>query len=80
MPNIEFKIDDEPYTTVEKTLTPRDLLGSTFANKDETLFYLVQRTGNATHSYKDKLLDEIHMHPRMTFFTNALGPTPVSCK
>jgi hypothetical protein len=77
MPTFEYTVDDEPFSTTEHILTPRFILTEN-AKKDVTLFYLVLRTGNATHSYKDTLDEPIHMHEKMTFYTNAIGPTPVS--
>jgi hypothetical protein len=77
MPTFEFEIDDEPYATTEHELTARKLL-TDFAKKDPALFYLVQKVGNTTKSYRDQFDEPIHMHQKMVFLTNATGPTPVS--
>jgi len=78
MPIFKYTVDDEPFETDQHTLTPRYILTKN-AHKDVSLFYLVLRTGNAPpHSYKDQLDESIHMHEKMTFYTNAIGPTPVS--
>jgi hypothetical protein len=75
-PTFDYTVDDEPQSTNEHTLTPRQIL--TKAGIDPETHYLVQIKGQAQESYKDKLDEEIHMHQHMKFISVYIGETPVS--
>ncbi len=78
MNTITYHLDDEPQTTNDKTLTPRQIL--TDAGIDTATHYLVLLRGNSGErtSYQGKLDETIHMHPNMRFLSVSTGPTPVS--
>ena len=73
-----YLLDDEPYTTTDKTMTPRQIL--TKANIDPASHYLAQLHGNSGQqtSYEGRMDEEIHMHPNMRFIAISTGPTTVS--
>jgi hypothetical protein len=73
---IHYTVDDEPQTTGEQKLTPRQIL--THAQIDPSNHYLVQLEGNHQQSYKGKLDVSIPMHQEMKFVSVSKGPTPVS--
>jgi len=75
---IEYTLDDEPYTTIDTTLTPRDIL--TRGGVDPGTHYLVELRGNSgeRESYQNRMDNVIHMHPHMRFLSVSTGPTPVS--
>ncbi len=75
-PVFEYTVDDEPQSTSEHVLTPREILRN--AGIDPDAHYLVQLVGNTQKSYKDKPEEQIHMHQHMTFISVATGSTPVS--
>jgi hypothetical protein len=78
MNTITYHLDDEPQTTNDKTLTPRQIL--TAAGIDTATHYLVLLRGNSGErtSYQGKLDETVHMHPNMRFLSVSTGPTPVS--
>ena len=81
MPNdkskeIEYFVDDEEQSTVEKVLTPLQILQK--AEIDPENNYLVQLEGNHQESYEDKMEEPIHMHEKMKFISVYTGETPVS--
>jgi len=69
-------VDGEPVEIPRKDVTPRDIL--TAANLDPTERYLIEKHGNQTTSYKDKLDEPIKVHENQTFLTGRLGPVTVS--
>ena len=73
---INYKVDDEPQTTTERVLTPKQILEN--AKIDPNSHYLVQLEGKHQISYKDNPNQEIHMHEGMIFISVSTGPTPVS--
>ena len=73
---INYKVDDEPETTTEKVLTPKQIMSG--AGVDPEQHYLVLLTGNAEHSFKDEVEKEVHMHEGMIFVTKPTGSMPVS--
>lgn len=75
-PVFHYTLDDEPYTTSEHSLTPRQILGKAGLSPDN--YYLVQIKGHEQESYKDKPDQEIHMHNHMKFISVFTGETPVS--
>ncbi len=75
-PVFQYTVDGEAQTTTEHILTPIAIMKN--AGVDPNTHYLVQMIGNTRKSYQDNPNEEIHMHNHMVFFTNAIGPTPVS--
>lgn len=75
---ITYTLDDEPYTTTDTTLTPRQIL--TTGGVDVSTHYLVELHGKSGErkSYQDKMDEVIQMHPNMRFLSMSTGPTPVS--
>lgn len=75
---ITYTLDDEPQTTLEKTLTARQIL--TGGGVDPSSHYLVLLHGSSgqTTSYQGRMDDAIHMHPNMRFVSVSTGPTTVS--
>lgn len=78
MDTFTYTLDDEPHTTSDKTLTPRQILSS--AGIDASNHYLVLLHGNSGErtSYEHRMDETIHMHPNMRFISVSTGPTPVS--
>jgi hypothetical protein len=75
---IHFTIDDEPYTTEAKSLTPAQLLAE-FAGVDATTNYLTQVEGDGEqHSYQSGPQVAITMREGMVFVSAGSGPTGVS--
>ena len=74
---IHFTVDGEPYETLERELTPNDIL-TKFAEKDPATNYLVQIQGQHRISYQGKGDEPIKMHEGMRFQVISTGPTPVS--
>jgi hypothetical protein len=74
---IHFSVDGEPHETVERELTPNEILKK-FAEKDPATHYLVQIQGNHRISYQGKGDEPIKMHEGMRFQVISTGPTPVS--
>jgi hypothetical protein len=75
-PVFNYTVDGETQTTTEHVMTPINIMSK--AGVDPNTHYLVQMIGTNKKSYKDNPNEEIHMHNHMTFFTNDIGPTPVS--
>jgi hypothetical protein len=75
---ITYTLDGEPYTTTDRTLTPREILSK--AGIELTAHYLVELHGNSGErtSYEGRMGDKIHMHPNMKFLALSTGPTTVS--
>jgi hypothetical protein len=74
---IHFTVDGEPQETLERELTPNEILRK-FAEKDPATHYLVQIQGNHRISYQGKGDDPIKMHEGMRFQVISTGSTPVS--
>jgi hypothetical protein len=74
---IHFHIDEEPYDTKARELTPRQLIAE-FAGLDPAAYYLVQLHGHEQASYQDRPDVEIVMEDHDRFITASIGPTPVS--
>jgi hypothetical protein len=75
--SFSFEIDGAPYSTQDKTLTPRELL-SQFAHLDPDSHYLIEINGRDQKSFEGAPDQTIHMHQHQKFITASLGPTPVS--
>jgi hypothetical protein len=75
-PMFNYTVDDEPYTTGEHILTPRQILSKAGLSADN--YYLVQIKGHEQESYKDRQDVDIHMHNNMKFISVFIGETPVS--
>jgi len=75
-PIFHYTVDDEPQTTTQHVLTPRQILTNVGLNPET--YYLVQIIGNHQESYKDTPDKEIHMHQHMKFISVFIGDTPVS--
>jgi len=75
-PVFSYTVDGEAQTTTEHVMTPTTIMIK--AGADPNTHYLVQMMGTNKKSYKDNPNEEIHMHNHMVFFTNDVGPTPVS--
>jgi hypothetical protein len=73
---IHYTVADEPQTTTERTLTPRQIMSNAGINPDEN--YLVEILGRERKSYQDKPNDPIHMHEGQKFVAVFIGPVPVS--
>ena len=78
MPIFNFKVDDEPVSSDEKTLTPIQIMR--LAKVDPATHYLVQVLGGGKKNinYKENPEEPIHMHEHMEFVTDSTGPVPVS--
>jgi hypothetical protein len=74
---IHFTVDGEPCETLERELTPNEILLK-FAGKDPATHYLVQIQGEHRISYQGKGDEPIKMHNGMRFQVISTGPTPVS--
>ena len=75
-PIFEFTVNGDPLTTIEKVLTPIQIMQ--LAGVDPNTNYLVQLKGNAQESYQGNPNTEIHMHQKMEFITLFTGPTQVA--
>jgi len=74
---IHYVVGDEPQTTMERTLTPRQIMTNAGINPDEN--YLVEIRGREPRiSYKDKPDEPIHMHENQKFIVVFVGTVPVS--
>lgn len=73
---ISYTVDDEPFETAERTLTPRKILE--LAGIDPATHYLVQVEGRHQTSYQAEPEATLHMRPGMTFISVSTAPTPVS--
>jgi hypothetical protein len=75
---ITYTLEGEPYTTGDRTLTPKQILDR--GGFDVATHYLVELRGNSGEktSYEGKSDAIIHMHPNMKFLAISTGPTPVS--
>lgn len=73
---IHYTVSDEPQTTTERTLTPKQIMENAGINPDEN--YLVEIRGRERVSYKDKSNDPIHMHEGQKFVVVFVGSVPVS--
>jgi hypothetical protein len=73
---IHYTVSDEPQSTTQKEMTPVEIMKN--AGVDPAQNYLIQIEGNHKKSYKDNPNEIIHMHDKMTFITNFMGPKPVS--
>jgi hypothetical protein len=74
---IHYKIDDEPESTLAKSLTPVQIM--TDAGIDPKTNYLEQIvSGHDFISYKDRPEEPIEMKNGMRFITKPIGPMPVS--
>jgi hypothetical protein len=71
-----FEVDGEPVTTIEKTLTPTQIME--LAGVDPTTHYLVELKGRKQESYEGRPDEPIDVHEKQKFITVATGPTPVS--
>jgi hypothetical protein len=75
---IHYTVNDEPQTTLNHELTPRQILTNAGFSPDQ--YYLVQIIGHHQESYQGKLDVPIIMHQHMKFLAEYTGPTPVSAK
>ena len=75
---ITYTVDEESYTTTDRTLTAREIL--TIAGGDVDTHYLVELRGNSGErtSYQGRLDESIPMHPNMRFLALSTGATTVS--
>ncbi len=73
---IDYTVNDEPQSTTQKELTPVQIMEN--AGIDPARNYLIQIEGNHQESYKETPDKTIHMHEKMKFITNFIGPKPVS--
>lgn len=70
-----FKVDGEPYKTIERELTAKGILK--IAGLDPALRYLDEISPEKV-SFKDKGEETIRMIDHMEFISLRVGPTPVS--
>jgi hypothetical protein len=76
---IHYTLDDEPQTTIEQVLTPKQIMLSAKPHPiDPATHYLIQIEGQHQISYEGKPDEPIHMHENMKFVSESTGPTPVS--
>lgn len=74
---IHYKVDGEPESTIEKILTPIEIMKN--AGFDPKSHYLEQLEGHHdVISYKDDPGTKIEMENGMRFLTKPIGPMPVS--
>jgi hypothetical protein len=73
---IHYTVGDEPQTTTERVLTPREIMTKAGIKPEEN--YLVEIKGRERKSYKDQPDEPIHMHEGQKFVTVFVGPVPVS--
>jgi len=73
---IHFKVNDEPFETTKKQLTPMQIME--LAGYDPRTNYLVLIEGKHQVSYQGRPDESIHMHEHMSFVVVSVGPTPVS--
>jgi len=76
MPTFQYTVDDEPQSTSEQNLTPRQILQN--AEIDPATHYLVEIKGQHKESYQNKMDEPIQMHQHMKFVSVFNGPTTVS--
>jgi hypothetical protein len=72
---IHYEVDDEPQSTTEKELTPKQIMAS--AGIDAQTNYL-EEIAPKHESYKGKPEEKIDMKDGMRFITKPIGPMPVS--
>lgn len=72
----KFTIDGDSYTTTEKILTVREIMGMAGVDPDSS--YLVELKGDEQVSYQGKPDGQIHIHNKSEFLTRYVGETPVS--
>ena len=73
---IHYTVDGEPQQTMERELTPRQILTSAGLNPAER--YLVRIEGKHQESYKDRMDEPIHLHENEKFVTVFTGPVQVA--
>lgn len=73
---IHYTVDGEQQKTMERRLTPRQIIVNAGLNPDD--HYLVQIRGRAQISYKDRMDKPIEMKDGMEFVTVFCGTAPVS--
>jgi len=73
---IKFTVDDEQYTTDDRTLTPTQILH--IAGIDPATHYLVEIKNKRQVSYRDQPNEEIRINKDDKFVSVFMGPTPVS--
>jgi hypothetical protein len=69
-------VDGESVEIPRKGVTPRAILLA--AGLDPEQRYLIEKKGNNTISYRDKLDEPISVHENQVFLTGVLGPVPVA--
>ena len=74
--SIDFTVDGEGLTTVQRELTPRRIME--MASIDPQTHYLVQIEGRHRESYQGKDDILVHIRDDARFITVSTGPTPVS--
>jgi hypothetical protein len=78
METITYAVDDEPQTTTDKTLTPRQILSAAGINASTHYLVLLRGNSGEKESYQTKMDETIHIHPQMRFVSVSTGPTTVS--
>jgi hypothetical protein len=73
---IHYSLDDEPESTIAKTLTPLQIMSD--AGIDAKTNYLEEIVGHGFRSFRDNPSAEIEMKNGMRFITKPFGPMPVS--
>ncbi len=73
---IEYSVDGEPEHTAKRVLTVREILKRAGLDPKERCLVLIK--GKKQFSYRDRLDEDIRMHPGMKFVTVFCGPVPVS--
>lgn len=73
---IHYKVNDEEQTTLEKELTPIQIMQS--AGIDPQTSFLEQIIGHTKKSYKENPTEILEMKNGMRFITIFIGPMPVS--
>lgn len=75
-PVFHYTVDDEPQSTSEHSLTPREIMMKAGINPDQN--YLVEIKGRERESFKDTPDKPIQMHEDQKFVTVFVGSVPVS--
>jgi hypothetical protein len=76
---IHYTLDDEPQSTTKRILTPVQIMEDAKPEAiDPKTHYLIRIIRHKKESFKEAPEEPIHMHNRMVFVTNFIGPMPVS--
>lgn len=66
-PHFTILVDNEAIKITDRTMTVRALL--VFVGLDPDCFYLIEVRGRHQESYRDRLEEELKLHPNQRFVT-----------